>query len=138
MGHWHVATGPSGYGPEGSDGYGTATDARELASLIQQECNDTADFERQGAENDAEIGDFESAWKALKNSEWLSMLALNFDYDTRAMAPLYVDNSPLLDETIYRLAGENFPHDFRDGNSRVYVWECVNAECEHLAELDED
>ena len=136
--HWHVATGLAGYGPDASDG-NIATinesDAEGLASAIQYELQDIADFETQNAEGYAESEDYKSAWETMKNAERLDTLAANFN-NMRAQAPLYAGNPALWHETVYRMVAESFPVDYRDGNSRLYVWECSETDCHDEEEIE--
>ena len=135
--HWHVATGLAGYGPEASDdNWATINegDARGLAYAIQDELERIADFEREGAEALADSEDFKAAWETMKNAESLATLAENFD-NSRQHAPLY---PALWHETIYRMVAESFPVDYRDGNSRLYVWECSETDCHDEEDESDD
>ncbi|GAA3751134.1 hypothetical protein [Micromonospora maritima] len=130
--HWHVATGLAGYGPDGSDGYGTATDMPTLADLIRSELRDASSAEDETSRSIAEAGDYEDAWKIKTRSEELDTLAANFD-NKRADAPLYAGRPDLWAETVQRLAVEKFPLDI-SYNTRLYVWPCEESGCEHLAD----
>ncbi|TDC01136.1 hypothetical protein E1091_03455 [Micromonospora fluostatini] len=105
-----------------------------LADLIAEECQRSAGAETDGAEGLAESGDFEGAWKTHKRSDALATMAHNFD-NRRADAPIYVGRSDLWHDTIRRMAQEAHLRDVSD-NSRLYVWECTDVECEHLADLE--
>ena len=137
--HWHVATGLAGYGPDASDGNWSTideSDATGLADSIRGELQFIANFEREGAQAYADSEDYENAWRTMENANTLWNLAENFD-NKRAQAPLYAGNPALWHETIYRMVAESFPVDFRDGNSRLYVWECSETDC-HDEEVSEE
>lgn len=125
--HWHSGTGITGYGPEG-EGTDTAMSLTGLACNLRTHLDGIADSERDSAESLAEAGEFEDAWNTLKVSEAADVLGRNLD-NRRASAPLYADDAPLWHATINRMVCENFPFDFRDGNSRLYAWDCTEAEC---------
>jgi hypothetical protein len=134
-GHWHVAYGLAGYGPDGSDGFDSVTTWEALAFIVACRLQDSAESEDMTAGSLAESGDFESAWHTHKRADELSVLAMNFD-NKRANAPLYRDDKPAWHSTIERLAREHFPLDVTD-NTRLYVWECgMPGECEHVGEED--
>ena len=133
--HWHVATGLAGYGPEGSDGYGTATDARVLADLIREELDNAASAATDTANSLADDGQYADAWKEKTRAEGMGTLALNF-HNRRADAPLYRGKPELWAETVERMAVEHFPYDISH-NTRLYVWDCMDPSCEHLADLDD-
>lgn len=138
MTHWHVTTGLAGYGPDNSDDdtWSTATNAQELAAEVKEYCETVADIEYpMAAQTAAENGDYKAAWLLSENSHALFNLAQGFDYDTRAKAPLYVNDPEALDDTMIRLAREHFPFDYNEGRSRIYVWECDEPDlcpnCQH-------
>jgi hypothetical protein len=129
--HWHVATGLAGYGPDASDDNWSTideSDATGLADAIRSEAIFIAEFEQEGAEALADSEDFKGAWETMKSAERFSNLAASFD-NKRASAPLYAKDRALWHETIYRMVAESFPADYRDGNSRLYVWECSETDC---------
>lgn len=133
--HWHVASGLSGYGPDGSDGFDSADNPEALADAIRGELNTWAEFEFESAKSHAESGDYESAWKLREHSDSLDTLRQNLDND-RANAPLYVNDRAAWHATILRIVSEQFPLDVSEGRSRIYVWECNNgSDCEHTEEL---
>lgn len=152
--HWHVAYGIPGYGPEGTDGYTTATDYDQLCNAVRDELRDSADMLTDQANGIAEtaqryeremdaghrtrhaVEEWREAWFTLKRAEELDTLRANFD-PARQAAPLYVDNLAAWHETVDRLIGENFPLVITEGPaSSLYVWQCDNAECEHLSETE--
>jgi hypothetical protein len=134
--HWHIATGLAGYGPDAADhGYDTATDMRHLADSIAEELKHFADFNDQGARSEAEAEDYKEAWQTMMLAEELSILAMNLDYDKRLQAPLYVNDAAALDASIERIVSEQFPLDV-SYNTRLYVWQCDEAECEHTDESE--
>lgn len=132
--HWHVATGLAGYGPDGADGYASATDAREIASALVSELDSAADFNYESAESLADPGkDYEAAWRTMKLGEALTALSANLDYDKRATAPLYVNDPAALDMTIMGIVASEFPLDITH-NTRLYVWQCDDSDCDHDVE----
>lgn len=134
MGHWHVASGLAGYGPDGSDTtFVSPTTATALAESIRVELDMWADSERDGAEGYAEAGDYESAWKLRKHADGIETMRTSLDNE-RVNAPLYRDAPEKWDETILRMVAESFPYDVDEGRSRVYAWECGEPDetCEHL------
>ena len=135
--HWHVATGLAGYGPDASNGNWDTideSDATGLADSIRSELQFVAEFENNYAESFADLGDFENAWKTMKNANSIDTLAANFD-NRRSQAPLYVGNPALWHETIYRMVAESFPLDYNDGKSRLYVWDCSETDCHDEEEV---
>jgi hypothetical protein len=127
MAHYHVANGIAGYGPdcdESTPTYDTLADAIEGA---REELSVWEDIARETAEGFADAGDFESAWKEHKRAESLWILRANLD-PARKNAPLYRDN-PKAYADLLKSQFEDFPHDVST-NSRLYLWECDNEECE--------
>lgn len=132
--HWHVATGLAGYGPDGADGYASATDARGIALALTEELGSAAESNYQTAESLADPGkDYEGAWRTMKLGEALTTLSANLDYDKRAQAPLYVNDSAALDATIMGIVASEFPLDITH-NTRLYVWQCDDSDCDHTGE----
>lgn len=141
-GHWHVAGGLAGYGPDGSDGYGTATSGAQLADMLADELRGAADYLHEGAEATAE-SDKAAAWDVSKEAEAAATLALNFD-NKRSEAPLYAGRPDDWDAEVERLAREHFPyyydHTVGPGDSArlsLYAWRCDAGEtCEHVTDED--
>jgi hypothetical protein len=131
--HWHIASGLAGYGPDGTDGYSTATDMQNLAYSVAEELQSFAGYNDDSARCLAEAGDYKEAWQTMMLAESLSALFHNLDYDKRLQAPLYVNDAAALDASIERIVEETFPLDV-SYNTRLYVWQCDEAECEHLDE----
>jgi hypothetical protein len=130
--HWHVATGLAGYGPDGSDGFGTGLSVTETAGLIESELNLASESARELAVARAAAKKYKDAWETMVRSDELDTLALNFS-PKRKDAPLYKDNESAWEEEIKRKIGETFPLDIPE-HSRLYVWEHEDDECEHLEE----
>lgn len=141
--HWHVAGGLAGYGPDGSDGYGTATSWVQLADLLADELRNAADYLHEGAEATAGEGDKPLAWDLRKESDEVEALAWNFSND-RAQAPLYAGSPGQWDAEVRRLVEKHFPfyYDYTVGPGNaarlaLYAWECEEGdECEHAADED--
>ncbi|TKK84612.1 hypothetical protein FDA94_28705 [Herbidospora galbida] len=133
--HWHIAHGLAGYGPDGADGYNTATEisgSGGLADQISDELDRDAESAHGLIRTEGEAGNFKEAFEAWELHDKLTTLSLNFSI-RREDAPLYKDDKPLWERTVLRLVAENFPLDVSD-NSRMYVWECTEPECEHLTD----
>lgn len=133
--HWHVATGLAGYGPDGSDGYDTAENLRDVSDAIRDRLRDFIDSNDQGARAVADTGDYKDAWETMMLAESLETLSTNLNNKRGDSAPLYVGKPKLWDETLDRIIGETFPLDV-SYNTRLYVWECDTAECDHLDESE--
>lgn len=120
----YVKTGLAGYGPDlepEDTGYVTL---EETCEAIRDELSSLADFLIEGANIAGDEEDYEEAWKTAKLAESLETLRANLDYAGRSKAPLYRDNGALLDETMERIIGENFPLDVSlNGYTRLYVWQ---------------
>lgn len=132
--HWHYATGFAGYGPDGADGYSYGADAIEAANGLSQDLrNHLSDAAYESAEGFAARGDYESAWKSHKLSEALDVMGRNLDASNRASAPLYADNPKALAQSMAQLLREAHLTDLDiNGHVRLYVWQCCDAECEHV------
>lgn len=121
----YVKTGLAGYGPDLDSEDEPFETTADVAAAIVWELNSYADYLEQGASGHAEQEDWEAAWKAHAKADELATLAMNLDYDKRSKAPLYVDNSALLDETVERIITETFPLDLDPdgyGVQRLYVF----------------
>lgn len=130
--HWHVASGLFGHGPDGADGFESADNPEALADAIRSELDAWIEREIETAELYAESEFYERAWKLRKHSDTLDSLRANLD-NSRASAPLYVNDRAAWHATILRTVSEYFPMDVSEGSSRVFVWECNNgSDCEHL------
>lgn len=135
--HWHIATGLAGHGPDGSDGFHTATEIRGLGGLCDQLSEQLTGHSWQSHELAHAYGQseaYEDAWKEILRSEELETLAANFAPKREDM-PLYSDNKELFEKRIREMVGANFPLDVSP-NTRLYVWECCEPDCEHLNETE--
>lgn len=129
MNHFHVATGLQGYGPDAADGYGTyAVDAlSDVAEAIRGELADAVDYLWQSHSALGEAGQYEDAYRAIVLTQHLDAMRANLD-PKRADAPLYRDDAAAWQATLRRLVLDAHGTDITD-NTRLYVWECDNAEC---------
>jgi hypothetical protein len=132
-GHWHVASGITGYGPDGSDGFASADTPESLADAIRWELSIWAEREMESADGAADDGDFESAWKLRKSADRIEILRANLDNE-RVKAPLYVNDRAAWHATILRTVETEFstPLLVNEGRTGVYVWTCIDSTCEHL------
>jgi hypothetical protein len=134
-GHWHVASGLAGYGPDAadSDGFTVAGTPEELSILLRYELSEWMDYESEMAQSYADDGDYKSAWQLLKHaSEDTDRLYRNLD-NKRANAPYWQDNPGAWQAHILKVATEYFPYSVNEGKSKVYAWECEHgSECESL------
>lgn len=152
--HWHVAYGIAGYGPDGVDGFLTATEIRGpggLADLISTELQKAAEASYQEAEGlsieadklreqrltDRELEALRAYQEEMQRTDTLSTLSANFSIN-RESAPLYTDNPALWEENVLRLVAKAFPCNI-SSNERLYVWECEEGgRCEHLQEYEQN
>jgi hypothetical protein len=132
--HWHIATGLAGYGPDGSDGYGTADSPASLAAALTDELARHASAEWETADVYGDDGQYEQAWRTLTRARGLETLAHNFD-PKRANSPLYRHDPAAWESTVEDMTRKTFPLDVSH-NTRLYVWECEldSAVCEHAKE----
>ncbi len=131
MTHTHIASGLAGYGPDASDsdGFTTTHTVRETAEAIREKLSIWADNAYESAEALADAGQFEEAWTEHRRVGAMNVLRMNLD-GIRAESPLYKSrDSEAWDTTLARLISENFPLDVSP-NSRLYVWDCSETECE--------
>jgi len=143
VGHWHVAGGLAGYGPDSCDGYGTATSWVQLADLLAEELGNAAEYLHEVSEAAGQFGDKEQAWDLHKEADEADTLARNFANE-RANAPLYAGFPDAWDAEVQRLAEAHFPfhyeHTVGPGNTArlaLYAWECDEGDaCEHAADED--
>lgn len=139
-GHWHVASGLAGYGPDGSDGFGTATGWTQLANLLAEELDRAAEYLHEGAEGAADH-DKAEAWDLNKEAFQASTMARNFD-NGRADAPLYAGNPAAWHAAVEGLVAEHFPYYYDhtvgpDNSARLalYAWACEQGDdCEHATD----
>lgn len=116
-----VDSGIAGYGPDaGNDSFTVCTDWESVADATRDELNRLAEFVYEGAECEADSGDYKAAWLAFKSSQDMGNLAdcLN---NERRNAPLYLGNPKLWHETIRQIVTDRFPYDYA-GGGRLYVW----------------
>lgn len=134
--HWHAATGLAGYGPDGSNGYATATRIGELADMMKDELERAADSAAELAGILGENEEYKEAWETHVLADELYAHAYNTSND-RAKAPLYRDNAKLWAEKVLGFLAL-YPLDIDiQGNTRLYVWECEFPDvCEHLKDDD--
>jgi len=144
--HWHVASGLTGYGPDGSmDTFPTGTTLVKVADLVTTALREWADSEHEqasltaGENREDHARDYHAAWWQLKHGEELDFLALTFDPKSRGSAPKFKDDPAALNELYTRLIAEHFTNPVPvSEHSRLYVWECPEGDaCEHL-EDEED
>lgn len=149
MAHWHVATGLAGYGPDGSDGFDTASEVTEIPDLVRFEldtaiqgasddahaCRESADKAFGQGNRDAALEGYRDAFKAIDLADGLVTLHANLDPE-RANAPVYRDAPDKWTATILQIVADNFPLDLDTrGSGRLYVWECESPDvCEHANE----
>lgn len=126
--HFHVAYGIAGYGPDADENTPTLESWEDVADYLHSELREVSDMVAEDANMLAESGAYEDAWNTLKRADDVDMLRANLD-PRRAQAPLYRDDAAAWRDTIQRTIGEHFPLD-TIGASRLYVWDCVEAECQ--------
>lgn len=136
VGHWHVASGLAGYGPDAadSDGFAVAMTPEELADLLRSELSEWIDFECEQAESYGDDGDYKSAWMLHKHaSDDMDTLSRNLD-NKRGKAPYWQDHPGAWQAHVLKVASEYFPYSVNEGRSNVYAWPCEHAygECESL------
>ncbi len=131
--HWHVATGLSGYGPDGADGFASFDSLAQALDYARDEMRDAIDFAHDGAHGFAQAEDYESAWNEVLRIESLETLRANLD-PARQSAPLYRDD-PVAYAALLESQAADFPHDWSE-HTRLYLWQCEDpATCEHGEEL---
>jgi hypothetical protein len=129
-----------GYGADGSDGYGTATEISGLGGLADQ----LSDELKRASESAYELAyilgdneDYKEAWQEVVRSDNLQTLSKNFSIE-REDAPAYKDDMPAWQETVLRLLAENFsPYVQISHNTGLYAWECATEDCEHLNDSED-
>jgi hypothetical protein len=150
--HGHVESGLAGYGPENDDGfypYANATEAASAASseletfidMAHEVASIAADFAQRARDEDndtLELDQLREYLQESKRADELDILARNLDSDARAKAPIFLEDSALLESTMraviegYVDNGGNVhtgaPWDV-SYNTRLYVWECSETEC---------
>lgn len=126
--HWHIATGIAGYGPDGADGFGTATTLDDTAESARDELRTSVDICEETAEALAADGHFEEAWREHKRADALEILRANLNTD-RKDAPLYAGKPELWHRTLSDIVADSFPVDISH-SARLYVWECTDTDCD--------
>src|SRR4029450_5198246 len=126
--HYHVASGITGYGPDGADGFACFDSLAGALDYARDELSTFADMAHEAAHGFAAEHAYADAWGEIERMEELETLRANLD-PARASAPLYRDDPDAYAALqAEQLAG--FPR-LVSHNTGLYVWPCDEPDCEH-------